>query len=127
MVRETQQPPKASANSDRDRLRLMSSFNPAGDQGTAIAGLVEGDDEKMGEAVAVARSHDLKEEIAALTRLRQRALTAVGVALLAVSSVVAAVAASSLTPVSETAIEAPATLVAGLSCYDFELELIDIL
>ncbi|MFQ5610484.1 MAG: DEAD/DEAH box helicase family protein, partial [Woeseiaceae bacterium] len=34
--------PKKSKVDDRDRLRLVSNYNPAGDQGPAIAGLVEG-------------------------------------------------------------------------------------
>jgi len=42
MVRETTHLPKKSATSDRDRLTLASSFEPAGDQGAAIAGLSEG-------------------------------------------------------------------------------------
>jgi len=42
MVRETTHLPKKSTTSDRDRLTLASSFEPAGDQGAAIAGLSEG-------------------------------------------------------------------------------------
>lgn len=42
MVRETATLPKKSAVEDRDRLTLVSSYAPAGDQGPAIAGLVEG-------------------------------------------------------------------------------------
>ncbi len=42
MVRETATLPKKSAVEDRDRLTLVASFQPAGDQGPAIAGLVEG-------------------------------------------------------------------------------------
>ncbi len=42
MVRETATLPKKSAVEDRDRLTLVSSYQPAGDQGPAITGLVEG-------------------------------------------------------------------------------------
>ena len=42
MVRESVQSPKAAGGPDKDRLTLVSSFAPAGDQGPAIAGLVEG-------------------------------------------------------------------------------------
>ncbi|MEM7431733.1 MAG: excinuclease ABC subunit UvrB [Pseudomonadota bacterium] len=42
MVRETTSLPKKSKVDDRDRITLVSSYSPAGDQGTAIAGLVEG-------------------------------------------------------------------------------------
>ena len=42
MVRETTHLPKKTKESDRDRLKLFSSFSPAGDQGAAIDGLVEG-------------------------------------------------------------------------------------
>jgi excinuclease ABC subunit B len=42
MVRETTSLPKKSKVDDRDRLTLVSSYQPAGDQGAAIAGLVEG-------------------------------------------------------------------------------------
>ena len=42
MVRETTSLPKTSASPDRDELRLVSAYEPAGDQGPAIAGLVEG-------------------------------------------------------------------------------------
>ena len=42
MVRETTHLPKKTKESDRDRLKLVSSFSPAGDQGSAIDGLVEG-------------------------------------------------------------------------------------
>ncbi|MDH3408743.1 MAG: excinuclease ABC subunit UvrB [Gammaproteobacteria bacterium] len=42
MVRETTHLPKKTAAADRDRLTLESNFQPAGDQGVAIAGLVEG-------------------------------------------------------------------------------------
>ncbi len=42
MVRETATLPKKSAVEDRDRLTLVASYQPAGDQGPAIAGLVEG-------------------------------------------------------------------------------------
>jgi len=42
MVRETTHLPKKARASERDRLNLVSGFSPAGDQGTAIDGLVEG-------------------------------------------------------------------------------------
>ncbi len=42
MVRETTKLPKKSAVEDRDRLTLVSNYRPAGDQGAAIDGLVEG-------------------------------------------------------------------------------------
>ena len=42
MVRESTKLPKKSLSDDRDRLKLVSKYNPAGDQGSAIAGLVEG-------------------------------------------------------------------------------------
>ncbi|MDH3751091.1 MAG: excinuclease ABC subunit UvrB, partial [Gammaproteobacteria bacterium] len=42
MVRETTHLPKKTATADRDRLTLVSTFEPAGDQGAAIAGLCEG-------------------------------------------------------------------------------------
>ena len=42
MVRETTHLPKKTKESDRDRLKLVSSFSPAGDQGPAIDGLIEG-------------------------------------------------------------------------------------
>ena len=42
MVRETTQLPKKTAKGDRDHLTLVSNFEPAGDQGGAISGLVEG-------------------------------------------------------------------------------------
>jgi len=42
MVRETTSLPKKSKVDDRDRFALVSSYQPAGDQGTAISGLVEG-------------------------------------------------------------------------------------
>jgi len=42
MVRETTSLPKKSKVDDRDRLTLVSSYQPAGDQGAAIEGLVEG-------------------------------------------------------------------------------------
>ena len=42
MVRETTTLPKKSKVDDRDRLTLVSNYEPAGDQGPAIAGLVEG-------------------------------------------------------------------------------------
>ena len=42
MVRETTKLPKKSSVVDRDRLILESEYQPAGDQGPAIEGLVEG-------------------------------------------------------------------------------------
>ena len=42
MVRETTHLPKKTATADRDRLVLVSGYQPAGDQGAAIAGLCEG-------------------------------------------------------------------------------------
>jgi len=42
MVRETTQLPKKTEKADRDHLTLVSRFEPAGDQGGAISGLVEG-------------------------------------------------------------------------------------
>jgi len=42
MVRQTTHLPKKSATIDRDHLTLVSSFDPAGDQGAAIEGLSEG-------------------------------------------------------------------------------------
>ena len=42
MVRESAQSPKKIADTGKDRLRLISGFDPAGDQAPAISGLVEG-------------------------------------------------------------------------------------
>ncbi|RLA30369.1 MAG: excinuclease ABC subunit B, partial [Gammaproteobacteria bacterium] len=42
MVRQTVNLPKKTVSDDKDRLTLVSKFNPAGDQENAIAGLVEG-------------------------------------------------------------------------------------
>jgi len=42
MVRQSSNLPKKTLSDDRDRLTLVSKFNPAGDQEQAIAGLVEG-------------------------------------------------------------------------------------
>jgi excinuclease ABC subunit B len=42
MVRETKSLPKTPEGPDRDALTLVSAFDPAGDQGAAISGLVEG-------------------------------------------------------------------------------------
>ncbi len=42
MVRQTTTLPKKSQLDERDRLTLVSKYNPAGDQASAIAGLVEG-------------------------------------------------------------------------------------
>ena len=42
MVRQSSSLPKKTSADDRDRLTLVAKYNPAGDQGTAIAGLVEG-------------------------------------------------------------------------------------
>ena len=42
MLRESTSLPKKSATEDRDTLKLVSDYRPAGDQEAAIAGLVEG-------------------------------------------------------------------------------------
>ena len=42
MVRQSSSLPKKTSADDRDRLTLVAKFNPAGDQGAAIAGLVDG-------------------------------------------------------------------------------------
>jgi len=42
MVRQTTHLPKKTTSLERDRLTLVSKFEPAGDQGAAIAGLVDG-------------------------------------------------------------------------------------
>jgi excinuclease ABC subunit B len=42
MVRQSNKLPKKTLSDDRDHLTLVAKFNPAGDQETAIAGLVEG-------------------------------------------------------------------------------------
>jgi len=42
MVRQTTHLPKKTTSLDRDRLTLVSGFEPAGDQASAIKGLVEG-------------------------------------------------------------------------------------
>ena len=42
MVRQSTKLPKKSVGDARDRLTLASKYDPAGDQGAAIAGLVEG-------------------------------------------------------------------------------------
>ncbi|MGH8195353.1 MAG: excinuclease ABC subunit UvrB [Woeseiaceae bacterium] len=42
MVRQSTHLPKKSSAEERHRLALTSKYDPAGDQGTAIAGLVEG-------------------------------------------------------------------------------------
>ncbi len=42
MVRQTTALPKKSTIDERDRLTLVAKYNPAGDQATAIAGLVDG-------------------------------------------------------------------------------------
>ena len=41
MVRQTTILPKKTASDERDRLTLVSKYSPAGDQPTAISGLVE--------------------------------------------------------------------------------------
>ena len=51
MVRETTHLPKKTKESDRDRLKLVSSFSPAGDQGPAIDGLVEGLDDGLARQI----------------------------------------------------------------------------
>ncbi|VUX56274.1 excinuclease ABC subunit B (ATP-dependent DNA excision repair enzyme UvrAC) [uncultured Woeseiaceae bacterium] len=47
MVRQSTNLPKKTLSDDRDRLTLVSKFNPAGDQEQAIAGLVEGLDDGL--------------------------------------------------------------------------------
>ena len=42
MVRESTSLPKKSSAEDRDVLKLVSAYQPAGDQGAAIESLVEG-------------------------------------------------------------------------------------
>ena len=42
MVRESTKLPKKTLVEDRDRMAIVSGYQPAGDQGAAIAGLVEG-------------------------------------------------------------------------------------
>ena len=42
MVRESTKLPKKTAVDERERLHLVSSYQPAGDQGSAIEGLIEG-------------------------------------------------------------------------------------
>jgi excinuclease ABC subunit B len=42
MVRESTKLPKKTAVDERDRLQLVSDYEPAGDQGPAIAGLIDG-------------------------------------------------------------------------------------
>jgi excinuclease ABC subunit B len=42
MVRESTHLPKKTTSDDRDHLTLVSKFDPAGDQGPAITGLVDG-------------------------------------------------------------------------------------
>ena len=42
MVRQTIDLPKKTVSDDRNQLTLVSNFSPAGDQGQAIAGLVDG-------------------------------------------------------------------------------------
>ena len=42
MVRESTKLPKKTAVDERDRLHLVSPYQPAGDQGSAIDGLIEG-------------------------------------------------------------------------------------
>ncbi len=42
MVRESTKLPKKTAVDERDRLHLVSAYQPAGDQGSAIDGLIEG-------------------------------------------------------------------------------------
>ncbi|MDH5321189.1 MAG: excinuclease ABC subunit UvrB [Gammaproteobacteria bacterium] len=51
MVRETVKLPKKSAVDERDRLRLVSGYQPAGDQAQAIAGLVAGLDDGLARQV----------------------------------------------------------------------------
>jgi excinuclease ABC subunit B len=42
MVRESTKLPKKTAVDERDRLQLVSDYQPAGDQGPAISGLIDG-------------------------------------------------------------------------------------
>jgi excinuclease ABC subunit B len=42
MVRESTKLPKKTSVEDRDRMAIVSGYQPAGDQGAAIAGLVAG-------------------------------------------------------------------------------------
>lgn len=51
MVRESTKLPKKSAVDERDRLRLVSSYQPAGDQAPAITGLVAGLDDGLARQV----------------------------------------------------------------------------
>ena len=51
MVRETVQSPKTIAGSEKDRLTLVSDFEPAGDQGPAIDGLVAGLDDGLARQI----------------------------------------------------------------------------
>jgi len=51
MVRETTSLPKKSTADDRDQLKLVASYQPAGDQGAAIAGLVEGLDDGLARQI----------------------------------------------------------------------------
>ena len=49
MVRESTSLPKKSSADERDTLKLVSDYRPAGDQGAAIEGLVEGLRARLGK------------------------------------------------------------------------------
>ena len=51
MVRETTKLPKKTAVDERDRLQLVSGYEPAGDQGAAIGGLIEGLDDGLARQI----------------------------------------------------------------------------
>ena len=51
MMRESTKLPHKTTAEDRDRLALVSSYQPAGDQGGAIAGLVEGLDDGLARQI----------------------------------------------------------------------------
>ncbi|MGA8206053.1 MAG: DEAD/DEAH box helicase family protein, partial [Woeseiaceae bacterium] len=51
MLRESVHLPKKSSAADRDRLTLVANFAPAGDQGPAIEGLVEGLDDGLARQI----------------------------------------------------------------------------
>ncbi|NCF52148.1 excinuclease ABC subunit UvrB [Gammaproteobacteria bacterium] len=51
MVRESTKLPKKTSVEDRDRMAIVSGYQPAGDQGAAIAGLVAGLDDGLARQV----------------------------------------------------------------------------
>jgi len=51
MVRESTKLPKKTAVDERDRMHLVSAYQPAGDQGSAIDGLIEGLDDGLARQV----------------------------------------------------------------------------